>query len=51
MKGIEETIEYMNNMQTDAIKLWIIQELTCNDSCAWWLIDAGISIIKERDDR
>jgi len=47
-KGADNTIKEMQKLSTDELRLWIIQELSCPDSECWWLIDAGISILKKK---
>ena len=46
--GKEEVINKMKQTNSDSLKLWVIQELFSAD-CAWWLIEAGIKILKIRE--
>ena len=47
-KGIDEAVKEMRECSIADLRLWIIQELSCIDSECWWLIDIGVSILKEK---
>ena len=48
LKMKQDVYRDMEDCDTNELRLWIIQELSCVDSTCWWLIEDGIEMLKEK---